>query len=69
MTKQTSARSSSTKKKRTSEPPAPITRVVLKPTPSHAQIAERAFARYEARGRTFGDPLEDWLVAERELSA
>jgi hypothetical protein len=31
------------------------------------QIAERAFALYEQRGREEGHALDDWLQAEREL--
>lgn len=31
------------------------------------RIAERAYARYEARGRTDGDDLGDWFEAERQL--
>jgi outer membrane protein TolC len=30
-------------------------------------IARRAYERYEARGRTDGYALDDWLDAEREL--
>ena len=36
--------------------------------PTHEQIAERAYALYVARGRTFGYALEDWLEAEKQLS-
>lgn len=74
MAKQTSPRTSSPtspKKKRASEAPGPITAVIAKPSPqpSHDQIAERAFALYQERGQSGGDPLHDWLAAERELSA
>ena len=31
-------------------------------------ISRRAYELYEARGTSGGDPLEDWLRAERELS-
>jgi len=34
---------------------------------SHDVIARRAFEIYEARGATEGDPLGDWVQAEREL--
>ena len=37
------------------------------PQPSHERIAERAYRRFEARGRTDGLDLQDWLDAEREL--
>ncbi len=30
-------------------------------------ISRRAYELYEARGNSGGDPLEDWLRAEREL--
>ena len=33
------------------------------------QIRERAYYIYMARGGEAGDPLEDWLQAERELGA
>jgi hypothetical protein len=36
-------------------------------TPTNDEIAERAFARYEARGGEAGRDVEDWLEAEREL--
>jgi Polyketide cyclase / dehydrase and lipid transport/Protein of unknown function (DUF2934) len=36
--------------------------------PTHEQIAERAYALYVARGRTFGYALDDWLAAEKQLS-
>jgi uncharacterized protein YndB with AHSA1/START domain len=36
--------------------------------PTHEQIAERAYALYVAKGRTFGYALEDWLEAEKQLS-
>ena len=38
-------------------------------TPSHEEIAQRAFELYLARGRTHGRAQEDWLSAERELRA
>ena len=34
----------------------------------HAHIAQRAYERYEQRGRQGGQDLEDWVKAERELS-
>jgi hypothetical protein len=40
----------------------------LTPTsPSEQEIRTRAFALYEARGSASGDPVADWLSAEREL--
>jgi hypothetical protein len=31
------------------------------------RIAQRAYERYEARGREDGHDMEDWFEAEREL--
>ena len=31
-------------------------------------IAQRAYERFEARGREVGRDLDDWLEAERELN-
>lgn len=36
--------------------------------PSPLEVARRAFDLYEARGRTDGQDVEDWLAAERELT-
>jgi hypothetical protein len=33
------------------------------------EIASLAYRFWEDRGRTVGDPLEDWLKAEREVQA
>src|SRR5262245_46105652 len=33
----------------------------------HAQISQRAYEIFEARGRDHGHDLDDWLQAEREL--
>jgi len=46
------------------------------PTPHHvnlrsisdADIAKRAYEKYEARGRVPGFDLEDWTAASRELT-
>lgn len=35
--------------------------------PTQDEIRSRAYANYVARGRVLGDPLIDWLQAEREL--
>jgi hypothetical protein len=35
--------------------------------PSHERIAQRAYERYETRGREDGRDQEDWFEAEREL--
>jgi hypothetical protein len=36
---------------------------------SHEDIARRAYEIYEARGKTGGSPLEDWVLAEQELAS
>ncbi|MDH4359869.1 MAG: DUF2934 domain-containing protein [Nitrospirota bacterium] len=36
-------------------------------TALHADIAKRAFELYEARGRTKGNDLGDWVEAERQI--
>jgi DUF2934 family protein len=36
--------------------------------PTNEQIALRAYHIYLERGGTDGDPLDDWLQAERELT-
>jgi Protein of unknown function (DUF2934) len=36
-------------------------------TPAHQEIAALAYAYWEARGRPWGSPGEDWFRAEREL--
>ena len=36
-------------------------------TVTDEDIAQRAYALYEARGREEGHDLDDWLQAEREL--
>jgi hypothetical protein len=35
----------------------------------HAQIAERAYLRAQARGFVPGQELDDWLAAEAEIAA
>ena len=35
--------------------------------PSESEIARRAYALYEMRGRRPGHDVDDWLSAEREL--
>jgi len=37
--------------------------------PTHDQIAFRAYQIYQERGYTPGDPMQDWLQAERDLAA
>ncbi len=37
------------------------------PTVTEEQIRQRAYQLYLARGKKPGDPLRDWLQAEKEL--
>ena len=37
--------------------------------PTHDQIARRAYEISQSRPAGTGDPLADWLLAERELTA
>ena len=37
--------------------------------PTHEQVAARAYAIYQERAGAPGDPLGDWVQAERELVA
>ena len=37
--------------------------------PNADRIAQRAYERYEARGREDGHDVDDWFDAERELQA
>jgi hypothetical protein len=57
-----------TTRKRTSRSLAlsPEEQVSSKPV-SAEEVARRAYELYEARGRTDGAELEDWLQAERQL--
>jgi len=50
----------------TSALPRPAKMERLRSVPAE-QVAERAYAIFEARGRQHGNDLEDWLQAEREL--
>jgi hypothetical protein len=55
---------------KTKEASAPKTKkaaAISKPTQDN--IATRAYQIYLERGATPGDPMQDWLRAERELSA
>ena len=38
-------------------------------TPTYEEIALRAYLIYLERGCTPGDPMQDWLQAEQELTA
>jgi Protein of unknown function (DUF2934) len=54
---------------KTKEAPAPKTKKsAAKSKPTQEQIAARAYEIYLERGATPGDPMQDWLQAERELA-
>jgi Protein of unknown function (DUF2934) len=54
---------------KTKEAPAPKAKTtVVKPKPTQDQIAARAYEIYLERGAAPGDPMQDWLRAERELA-
>jgi len=56
---------------KTKEAPAPKMKeaAAVKSRPSQDDIAARAYQIYLERGTTPGDPMQDWLRAERELAA
>ena len=55
---------------KTKEAPAPKSKKASarKSKPTQDQIAARAYEIYLERGATPGDPMQDWLQAERELN-
>ena len=55
---------------KTKEAPALKTKKsAAKLKPTQDQVAARAYEIYLERGATPGDPMQDWLQAERELTA
>jgi len=57
---------------KSTQSPAPKTKKAaakIASKPTHEQIAMRAYEIYLERGCTPGDPMQDWLRAEQELSA
>jgi hypothetical protein len=48
--------------------PRSLRRVETSPQIEQERIAQRAYERFEARGREDGRDLDDWLEAERELN-
>jgi len=56
---------------KTKEAPALKTKKAATPKskPTQDQIAARAYEIYLERGATPGDPMQDWLRAEHQLSA
>lgn len=55
--------------KPTQSPAEKTKKTAAKPKPSHEQIAQRAYEIYLERGGAPGDPMQDWLRAEQELTA
>jgi hypothetical protein len=55
-----------------STPARPQNTLAVAPTPrsspTHEQVARRAYEIFLGRGGTPGNPEQDWLQAERELS-
>ena len=49
--------------------PKPRKSSAVKPTPTHDQIALRAYHIYLQRNGAPGNPFEDWKQAEQELLA
>jgi len=59
-----------TKTKQTSSPvEKKTTKSKAKAKPSHDEIAEKAFQIYLERNGAPGDPMQDWIRAEQELTA
>jgi Protein of unknown function (DUF2934) len=55
---------------RPEEPVAtPVAQSSTKHPLSTESVAKRAYEKFVARGRTHGADREDWVAAERELSA
>jgi len=55
---------------KTKEAPALKTKkAATKLKPTQDQVAARAYEIYLERGAAPGDPMQDWLQAERELAA
>jgi hypothetical protein len=50
-------------------PPVPTAERIDVRSASDADIAKRAYEKYEARGRADGLDLEDWTAASHELIA
>jgi DUF2934 family protein len=57
--------------RRASDTPAPTPAGIPATTPlvTEAEISKLAYQLYQARGGVNGSPLEDWLEAERQLTA
>jgi hypothetical protein len=48
---------------------APVAKPALDPVRIHEEIQSRAFEIFLARNGAPGDPLADWVRAEREIAA
>jgi len=57
------AHATAVRTERSAKVPEPI----AKSEPTFEQIRQRAYEIYLSRGEEPGDPLQDWLRAEREL--
>ena len=57
--------------RRANDTQAPMPGVVAMTTPvvTETEISRLAYQIYQARGGVNGSPLEDWLEAERQLTA
>jgi DUF2934 family protein len=57
--------------RRVSDTPATMSvdTAAMTPVITEAEISQRAYQIYQARGGVNGSPLEDWLEAERQLTA
>lgn len=62
-----SARPSITNEKETGKVPSLATPAPTRNSPSHEQIASRAYEIFVARGCRHGNHDQDWIQAEREL--
>jgi hypothetical protein len=63
--------SKTTKSTRTVAKQPELAQTANAPLPSteelHKMISQRAYERYLQRGGSYGNPVEDWLQAEREI--
>lgn len=57
------------KAKTTSDTVKKPRKTVATTAPTHDEIAARAYQIYQERGYAPGDPMQDWLQAERELTS
>ena len=57
--------------RRASDIPAttPVDTPAMTPAITEAEISRLAYQLYQARGGVNGSPLDDWLEAERQLTA